>query len=141
MSVEGLVLVDTNILVYALTAGSDPRHEASRLVLKRLIEEDRICSSTQVLQETLVTLTKKYAVAVEDAIRDIQDLMEYPVFITDKGAIVDAARLAAEDRISFWDSLIVVAALRLGANTVLSEDLNHGQLIRGLRIQNPFAAV
>jgi predicted nucleic acid-binding protein len=138
MIAEGLVFVDTNIFAYALTSSPDARHDQARSVLDLLFREDRLCASTQVLQELYVTLTRKYSVPVESAIRDIEDLDTYPIFQTDKGAIVDAAYLAAEDRISFWDSLVLVAALRLGATVILTEDLNHGPSIRGVAVVNPF---
>jgi predicted nucleic acid-binding protein len=38
----------------------------------------------------------------------------------------------------FWDALIVVAAQRSGAQRLASEDLQHGNTIGGLRIENPF---
>jgi predicted nucleic acid-binding protein len=39
---------------------------------------------------------------------------------------------------SFYDSLIIAAALEAGCTRLLSEDLQHGQVIEGLRIENPF---
>ncbi len=52
-----------------------------------------------------------------------------------------AFRVEDESRIGFWDALIVAAAAKSGAARLLSEDLNPGQQIAGLRIENPFAAV
>lgn len=49
-----------------------------------------------------------------------------------------AFRIEDEARISFWDALIVAAALKAGAGRILSEDLNAGQVISGVRIENPF---
>ena len=40
--------------------------------------------------------------------------------------------------LSFWDALILEAALRGGADTLLTEDLQHGQRIEGLTVVNPF---
>jgi len=51
-----------------------------------------------------------------------------------------AFRMEDESRIGFWDALIVAAAAKSGATRLLSEDLNPGQKIAGLRIENPFAA-
>jgi hypothetical protein len=50
-----------------------------------------------------------------------------------------AFRIEDESRIGFWDALIVAAAANSGATRLLSEDLNPGQKIAGLRIENPFA--
>jgi len=52
-----------------------------------------------------------------------------------------AFRVEDESQIGFWDALIVAAAAKSGAMRLLSEDLNLGQKIAGLRIENPFAVV
>jgi hypothetical protein len=52
-----------------------------------------------------------------------------------------AFRIEDEARIGFWDALIVAGALKAGADRILSEDLNPGQTISGVRIENPFARV
>jgi predicted nucleic acid-binding protein len=50
-----------------------------------------------------------------------------------------AFRIEDEARIGFWDALIVAVALKAGADRILSEDLNAGQIISGVQIENPFA--
>ena len=55
--------MDTNVLIYALTQGPDPRHGMAHNILQQLLAEERACLSTQVLQETFVTLVKKVAVS------------------------------------------------------------------------------
>ena len=52
-----------------------------------------------------------------------------------------AFRIEDESQIGFWDALIVAAAAKSGSARLLSEDLNPGQKIAGLRIENPFVAV
>ncbi len=47
-------------------------------------------------------------------------------------------RIQERHLLSFWDALIIAAARQGGAKTILTEDLNHGQLIEGIRIENPF---
>ncbi len=51
-----------------------------------------------------------------------------------------AVAFSVEDqaKISFWDALIVASALKAGATQILSEDLNQGQMIAGIQIENPF---
>ena len=48
--------------------------------------------------------------------------------------------IADDTSISHWDALIVAAALHQGCETLLSEDLQHGQIIEGVRAVNPFRA-
>lgn len=54
--------------------------------------------------------------------------------------VIAASMVAEENRISFWDAMIVRSAAELGCTTVWTEDLNHGQEIAGVRIANPFVA-
>lgn len=51
-----------------------------------------------------------------------------------------ASELEESHRLSFWDSLIIVGAGAAGASVLSSEDLAHGQVVHGVRIENPFAA-
>lgn len=139
MSAEPLVFTDTNFLVYALTDGlNDLRHTKARVRFKELLEQNRLCLSTQVLQELFVTLTRKHGQSVRRALSVIEDLAEYPLFLVDRSAICVAARLCGDSKISFWDALIVVSASRMGAEVLLTEDLNHGQRIGSVRVDNPF---
>jgi predicted nucleic acid-binding protein len=137
---EALSFVDTNILVYALTDGKDQRHAAARQVFAELVEEERLCLSTQVLQEFFVTVTKKMNVPVREALDVVESLAAYPLYRVDETAIVEAGLLAAKAQVSFWDALIAVAARRLGAGMLLTEDLNHGQQLNGVLVHNPFVA-
>jgi predicted nucleic acid-binding protein len=49
-----------------------------------------------------------------------------------------AFRIEDESQIRFWDALIVSSASKCGAIRILSEDLNAGQRIAGIVIENPF---
>ena len=138
MSADARVFVDTNIVIYALTQGPDPRHAMAQTILQQLLAEERVCLSTQVLQETFVTLVRKASVSVESALSDLDDLAKWPVFQVDVTSIQEAGKLVQTSRISFWDALMVVAARRMGAPVLYTEDLNHGQVIVGVRVVNPF---
>jgi predicted nucleic acid-binding protein len=60
--------------------------------------------------------------------------------VVDYAAIRAAIGLADQAKLSFWDALVVIAAVRTGAAVLYTEDLNDGQEILGVRITNPFAA-
>jgi predicted nucleic acid-binding protein len=60
------------------------------------------------------------------------------VVLLDYPAIREAAKLSADRQLSFWDSLILVAARRSGARRIYTEDLQDGQTILGVRVVNPF---
>jgi predicted nucleic acid-binding protein len=135
--------VDTNILVYAFDRSNSAKKVAARRLLGELMAHDRLRVSTQVLQELFVTLTKKVdqPCTSEEALTVIEDLTAWPLIIVDYPAIRAAAGVVDQAKISFWDALVVVAAVRSGASVLYSEDLNHGQEILGVRIENPFESL
>ena len=69
------------------------------------------------------------------------DVNAYTIWCVDTSPadLTTAFRIEDESRLGFWDTLIVASALKSGANRTLSEDLNAGQMIAGIRIENPFA--
>lgn len=126
--------LDTNILLYAQQSG--PKGEVAR----RLVSEGGIIS-VQVLNEFASVATRKHGRTwpeVAQAIDDILALVEPPVPLT--LALHQAARaLAAANRVSFYDALIVCAAEQSGCERLYSEDLQHGRRFGRMRIVNPFA--
>jgi predicted nucleic acid-binding protein len=136
MSVK--TFVDTNILVYAHDSDQEKRPIA-REILVELMSTRRGALSPQVLQEFYVTVTRKIAKPLSKrAAREIVE--DYSVWCVETTALEIAAafRIEDESRISFWDALICAAAVKSGAELILSEDLSSGQKIAGIRIQNPF---
>lgn len=140
MSGEPLVFVDTNVLIYAFSSEKSEKSAQAEAAVHRLIAEDRLCLSTQVLQEFFVVITKKMGVPQAEALEMVEYLGEYSLFRVDLKAILDAGRLCGSAQVSFWDALILIAAMRSGASVLLSEDLNATQLFGELRVENPFAA-
>ena len=132
--------VDTNILIYAHDLDAGKKHTIAVETLKELWADRNGIVSPQVLQEFYVNVTRKIAKPLTRKIaRTIVD--NYVAWCVDTTAadIAMAFRIEDESRISFWDALICASALRAGANRLLSEDLNAGQSISGIRIENPFA--
>jgi len=138
---RALSFVDTNVLVYALDKSGSPKNRLAQRLMNELMEEDRLRVSTQVLQELFVTLTRKVSrrCSREEALAVLEDLTAWPLMVVDYAAIRAAVALADQAKLSFWDALVVVAAARIGAAVLYTEDLNHGQEILGVRISNPFA--
>lgn len=139
MNADPPAFVDTNVLVYAFDT-SDPRRQIARDLLARLLDEDRLRLSTQVLQEFYVTVTRKIArpLAPGEALKIMDDFASWPVVQLDYPLIREAVLTATEAQLSFWDGLIVVAARRADAALLYTEDLNHGQEIRGVKVVDPF---
>jgi len=65
-------------------------------------------------------------------------MLTWDIVVNDGGSILQAIDLETREKISFWDALIVAAAMRAGAKTILSEDLPHGRHIGNVAIRNPF---
>jgi predicted nucleic acid-binding protein len=140
-SPDGPSFVDTNVLVYAIAADDSKRSHVAQDLLRKLMLNRSLRTSTQVLQELYVTLTRKgkSPMPAESALRYIDHVAAWPVAITDFKSVRRAIELSIGSMLSFWDALIVVAAERSGAKTLYSEDLQAGQELLGVRIVNPFA--
>jgi predicted nucleic acid-binding protein len=76
---------------------------------------------------------------VEDAKARIGELKAWKVFSPTADDVLAAIDLHSEAKIGFWDALIVVAAAESGCDVLWTEDLSDGQLLRGVRVRNPFA--
>ena len=135
-----IAFFDTNVLVYLFDAGNPAKRKRAREILDRTSKHGNAAISSQVLQEFYVTITRKLAVPVEEetAERAVRDLSVLPVVIPDTSMILDAIARSRQKRMSFWDSLIVEAALASGASLLYSEDLQHGYATGGVKIENPF---
>jgi predicted nucleic acid-binding protein len=132
---------DSNVLVYA----DDPRDAVKQERALRLIEDHMKMRSgvvsVQVLQEYFVTVTKKYKLNAELARMKVAIYARFQVVepgVADILAAIDLHRLHG---LSYWDALIVHSAKRAGCRQLLTEDLQHGQTIDGVRIVNPFLAI
>ena len=92
------------------------------------------------LQEFFVTVTRKVArpLPAQDALTRIRELAVWRVFTPTADDVIEAVGLHVQARISFWDAMIVVAAADSGCDVLWTEDLTDGQVVRGVRIQNPF---
>jgi predicted nucleic acid-binding protein len=130
--------VDTNVLVYTDDRDSPAKQETALAVVERVRRERSGVVSTQVLQEYFVASTRKLGVDAELARRKVELFSGLDVVVLDVRSVLDAIDLARLHRLSFWDALIVQAALDSRCRVLYSEDLQSGRRIRGLRIENPF---
>jgi predicted nucleic acid-binding protein len=132
--------VDTNVLIYAHDVDAGAKHESAKNILRQLWSQRDGALSTQVLQEFYLKVRRKIATPLSrPAARAVVD--SYVVWCVDTtpAEITAAFRIEDEADISFWDALIIAAARKAGAHRLLTEDLNAGQIICGVRIENPFS--
>ncbi len=132
--------VDTNILVYANdSSDKDKQRQAKRIILDG-IREESIAVSAQALSEFYVTVTRKIKVTLspEVAKKEIQLLRKIEIVEIDFDLIIHAIDLSNRHQLSYWDSLIIAAAIRSKSTVLFSEDLNHNQVVETVKIINPF---
>jgi predicted nucleic acid-binding protein len=97
--------------------------------------------SIQVLQEYFAAATRKLRVDAETAQQKVELLARGRVVRFAGDDVIAAIELHRLNRISFWDAMIVHAARLAGAEVLYSEDLQHGAILAGVRVDNPFLAV
>lgn len=130
---------DTNILIYAVD-----EEETHKLILaEQLVEEHLVQGegmiSVQVLREFYNSSRRLKRPLSDERARAVANYFStFNTLSEDSRMVLQAIRLSQEYMLSFWDALIVESALRGGADRLFTEDLQHGQVIEGLRIENPF---
>jgi len=138
---SGRFFLDTNLLVYAVDPG-DPAKQAIALKwLSAAHQTGNGLLSYQVVQEWFNVVLRKAAVPLNpnEATSLYRTLLEPLWRIQSSRELLDTALdLHREDSFSWWDSLIVSAAIHGGCDQLLSEDLQDGREIGGVRILNPF---
>ncbi|HEY3260603.1 MAG TPA: PIN domain-containing protein [Pseudonocardiaceae bacterium] len=136
-----MTFVDTNVLLYAHDNKPDSRYKIAKELVGRLWDSQSGVVSTQVLQEFYFNATKVYKLAMSraEARRALASYARWRVIPTDAQMIMSASRLEEEHSVSFWDALIVEAALRASAAFLVSEDLQDGRKFGSLTVRNPFA--
>jgi len=136
----GKIFLDTNILVYAHDKTAGRKHEISKELLVNLWNNGRGILSVQVLQELFVILTKKIPLPLRPEIAKeiISILSKWELIINDGDSILAAIDIHETHGYSFWDALIINAAVRGGASILLSEDMKHGDIVKSVTIRNPF---
>jgi predicted nucleic acid-binding protein len=132
------IFIDTNVFVYALDQANPEKQAKARDLLKSLQESRSGVVSTQVFQEFYVVATNKLKVNSLLAKKMIAYLANFETVTVDLPVIRQAIDIGSADQISFWDALIVSSAKTAECQVIWTEDLNHNQLIKRIRIENPF---
>jgi predicted nucleic acid-binding protein len=135
-----LVFIDSNVLVYAYDPDKGAKHDAAVAILAKLWREGTGVLSTQVLQEFYRVATRKLKPAMPAATARaiVADYSEWCSMNTDPQLIVSASMLDERDKLQWWDAIVLEGAMRSGATTLLSEDMQHGQRFGLLTVRNPF---
>jgi predicted nucleic acid-binding protein len=134
--------LDTNILVYTFDLTAPVKREKAAALVKEALDSRRGCISLQVAQEFLNLCQRKFPtpMTAAQAAQHLKSVLApLCAVFPSLHLLEDALDLQAQLKFSFYDSLIVAAALEARCDTLYSEDLQHGQQIGRLKIVNPFA--
>jgi predicted nucleic acid-binding protein len=133
------VFVDTNVLLCALDPRDPVKRSAAGDWIARCWREQRGRISTQVLNELYANLRRVAPSYEREAARElVQRYRAWSPWVVDDSTVDLAWRLEDRVAINYWDALMVAAAQQQACSYLLTEDLQHGRQIDGLRIINPF---
>ena len=136
------VFVDTNVLLYGEDLADAAKHRMAHDWLRALWLRRCGRLSTQVLHEFYVNATRKLRppMSAGDARAEVRRYQRWQPWLVDQATVETAWALESRYALNYWDALMAAAAQQQGCSLLLTEDLQHDQVIDGLRIVNPFVA-
>jgi predicted nucleic acid-binding protein len=135
---SGLAFFDTNVLVYADDNSAPAKQKRASILFTDHFQSGMAVLSLQVLQEYFSAVTRKLGLAPQVAQRRVEILAFANIVRFEVADVVAAIELHRLTQLSFWDALIVHAARSSGATVLYSEDFQHGAVLGGVRVVNPF---
>ena len=133
--------LDSNVLLYLFDETAPRKKQTARKIIVRALAKKDTAISFQVVQEALNAITKKFNVPLtsDQAEEFLRDTL-IPLWKVNPSIDLYRNAISVQSRygFSYYDSLIVSAALDAGCKTLYSEDMQHGQKIERLTIENPF---
>ncbi len=133
--------LDTNIFIYSFDGTQPGKRERALNLINQALQEQQGVVSTQVIQEFLNVAIRKFAVPlkIEDCKVYLSKVLLPLCQIYPDAALYESALdIHQQSAYSFYDSLILAAAIRSNADVLYSEDLQSGQQISKIKIINPF---
>lgn len=137
------VALDSNILVY-LAGGERSEQdrikiERIRALVRQLPDEIEIVAPVQALGELFVVMRKAGAAPDRARAALTAFTQQFATPPSEQGTVLAAADLVVDHKLQFWDALILSAAADAGCSLLLSEDMQHGFVARGVTVADPFA--
>ena len=131
---------DTNILLYRYDVSAPRKQHMATDLLASAMFDGSFQVSTQVMLEFRNAVTRKFGQHLHaDDIHRLLLLWEtFDAVPATAALVIEASERCRKHQLGWWDSLIVTAAERGAARVLYSEDLQHGRIIDGVRIENPF---
>lgn len=135
------VFIDTNIAVYADDAAYPDKQAIAAALIAETYQKGEAVISTQVMQEYYNAAVNKLKIDAAFAVERLRFFARFEVVSATPQLVIAATDLHRLHSLSYWDALILQSAISSGCHTLYSEDLNHGQIINGVKIVNPFATL
>ncbi len=138
----GHFFLDTNVLIYAFDQSAPAKQRVAEQLVRDALDTGRGIISAQVVQEFLHASRRKFKqpMTLAERQRHLQVVLKPLCHYFPSISSYELALLVAEETgYAFYDALIVTAAIESGCDTLLTEDLQHGRAVRGVKIVSPFA--
>ncbi|GHV80678.1 twitching motility protein PilT [Spirochaetia bacterium] len=133
------VFIDTNIFVYTVDKFDKNKQMIARKVVKEVIFNNAAVISTQILQEFYTVCTLKLHMNPLKVKGYVHNYIENVEVVQNGSAIIERGiDISIISQVSFWDALLIAAAESANCTELITEDLNDGQIINGIKIRNPF---
>ena len=134
------IFFDTNILVYAFDKNAGSKQQQTKALLKPFLTQyKQAIISAQVLHELSYRLYR-WNLSDAEVSTAIAPFKYWKIISNDIHVFEKGLQLKKKHQTSFWDGLILAAAIQSGAKELWSEDFSNGQIYEGMKIVNPFEA-
>jgi predicted nucleic acid-binding protein len=135
-----ITFFDSNIFIYAIDKAEPEKQSKAIARIEQARTLGTVALSTQVLHEFYNISTRKLKppLAHVQAAQAVQTLCEFLVVGSAVASVQAALSLVEQHHLSWWDALILEAALRADADVLVTEDGQHGRLFGKLLVENPF---
>lgn len=133
--------IDTNVFIYQLDSTDPAKQAVAEGIVRDALFHGKGCTSAQVAQECMNTVLRKAQVKLTPAQANSYLTVVLAPLVQVNGSVALIQRaLDLQQRwgFSFYDALVVAGALAAGCRRLLTEDLQHGQRIETLTVENPF---
>lgn len=135
------ITFDSNILFYTVDSDAGERQEKARELVRRAALSHDCFLSLQTLSEFFAATTRKGKLTPSEAAVHLEDWQTlFPIVAATPASLRLAVRAVEQHSLSFWDAMQWAVAKQAGATLLMSEDLQDGRELEGVRFRNPFGS-
>lgn len=138
MRTRSKIFIDSNFFIYLLNKDEEAKRKQCAELLLKLEKTSTIVISTQVAKEVSAVLLRKFQYPADHLKVLLSQMERFEVVETPVSLIRNGIDIMQSYKLSFWDALICATAAHAKCATIITEDMNDGQLILGMKIRSPF---